>query len=373
MLIKATHVSLVIFSTKDGQSDVVWSAEENIRFHEGEASVEVFKRMGAAILRLGLALEDDGLKKLKATSGGVNVDSFHGVMSSPWSYTVSRNINVEFEEETQITDTVILEATQASDEQSEAFVSGKKFFKQLGIYPISKRNTGKLLNGYEVNDPIGLTAKTITIEHTVELTQEKLISAVEELKDKMFPKSKLYFHTFSGLILDAVRNNFRTPRNISIVDISDEVTEVNVYHAMTCLRSLHRDIGRMDLVRNIAKISKLPEGEVSSYLKTDISNLRENLNKTKRARFDKVIDDFVTDLTDFVSDVGKDVQLPKYVFFLAYSGELSFFADILCDALHKTTGVDHVVQPVAAEIFDVRGNASVSSLAVVSALGIKER
>tara|TARA_B100000745_G_scaffold287232_1_gene223792 strand:+ start:196 stop:1338 length:1143 start_codon:yes stop_codon:yes gene_type:complete len=359
LIIKATRVSILVtkFDAASNIPHLIWTHTESIRFDPSYSGPEMLKRMESAILRASLELDNRGVV--------VNAARLRCVIGAPWSHTVSRNIITSNEQPERVTKRQLEDLAQIAEEQSLDFVSGQQFFNQLGITPILKRNTGIKLNGYDVQEPIGLLAESITIEHAISIAETSLIAAVTEMHDKILPKSELTFTTFNNDLQTCISQVLPQYNSYATIELDTEVSTMSVFEGNTCRVSLYQEFGYMDLVRALTEISGLPKTEILGLLRTDIYALRETLSKSKKNKFTEILSDFSKSLNKLSLSIARETALPRDVILVSNLGAPAFLINILCSDLGKVTGLEHFIQPLTSKFFKCEGaHVPISDLAV---------
>jgi cell division ATPase FtsA len=207
---------------------IVWAHREHIALKEIDSVEKSAHAVLTALMNASLKLDAEGRKALATYHPGAKLTEIQTSIAAPWSYTVTKSINVEQDTEIKITEHLIDELVSAAQRQVEEELKQHSDSINLGLTVITKSTMDLLSNGYRVKHPEGEDASTLQLTQATVVAQQYVIDSLTEIHQKLFPSAKLESMSFILMFYCVIRSLYPHTDDVCLVDITDEASEIGI-------------------------------------------------------------------------------------------------------------------------------------------------
>lgn len=326
----------IVSSDKDKKlPEIIFSHREYMRPGGSGDGEEMLRKMREALFAACLKLSDQGLKKLSQFDSNARIRKTLVTCSSPWAYTITKDVRYSDDKNFKITRTLIDELVREAEKQAEKVLNEGDISRNLGLEVIERTIVDTHVNGYHIDDVIGKNGKELSMTHVVGLIPKDILDAVEEVEEKIFQGTKMNAHTFMLVIHCVLREIFPKSKNMLIVDVTGESTEIGVVEHGKLTHTEHTMYGSNTLIRSILKDTNGNADDTISRLNI----LTEDLNDPKKINeFDGLMHEFDTVLIETLRNLEKIAPLPSTIVITALPELSNIFVERIPYAIDKEFG-----------------------------------
>ncbi len=257
--IGSSSVGVAIIESKqsDALPRVVYSHRVNMRISKNNTEpAERLRQMREALFSASLTISKDGLSALAAENPKAKISKIFLVCASPWAYTISRDVAYEDDTDFKITPALISDLAKSAEHEIDSELKNTKV-NLTGEFEIVERATVDVrINGYSVHNPFNLVGKTLSLSHITGFILKDIISAVYEVRDKIFTDTEIQAHTSMLVSYCVFRDLFPKTANLTLVSVGGESTEVGLTEKGVLIETQSVLYGSNTLVREISDMTK---------------------------------------------------------------------------------------------------------------------
>jgi hypothetical protein len=222
--------------------------------------------MGKALEAAAADIHQNGLSRLKSTShANSSVASAYCVLSSLWYVSELRDLTVNKERPFVVTERHIEGLVDRQEEyvkKSELLEYAEKSndeFVRLDHKVIDVR-----LNGYQLSNPYGKTANTISANVYLSLVPQAVIKAADRAISHYFHPELFNFHSFGLASFSILRDILEDTEDVLFLDMSGELTDIFIIKGGTLTEAASFPVGSESITRQMVKdLNTTPEEAVS--------------------------------------------------------------------------------------------------------------
>jgi cell division ATPase FtsA len=330
---------------------IVWSHREHAPLRNVDSLEQSSKAVMTALVNAAMLLDSEGRKALYNYNSAAALTEMQCGISAPWSYTVTKTINYKQEELFVVTRELIDELSQTINEKIHSELRDNESLQKLGLEVVSHATMEVLSNGYRIEDPDGGEATSLLISRASTVTQQYLINALDELREKLFPKATIQKFSFILLFYATMRELFSKQYDLCLVDITFEATEIGIIRDGVLTYSTHTPFGSFSLAREIAEVTAVPLHEAFGYLHTDKPySFMIALNKEKREEVEKIFEAYTERVSQLFHETGDELSIPKQIALHADIKSETLFMDLIERAAKRAIKSASFVTTVSIEI-----------------------
>lgn len=332
---------------------IVWAHREHIALKKIDSVQQSAKAVMSALMTASLKLDSEGRNTLREYDGKARLSHIQCSLAAPWSYTVTKSININQDESIEITDHLIDELIFTAQKQVEEELKAHSETVDAGLKVIAKSTMDLLTNGYRVANPVGEKATSLNLTQATVVAQEYIIQGVEEMQQKLFANAKLEPMSFILMLYCTLRSLHPETDDVCLVDITDEASEIGIVRDGSLKYSTHTPFGIFSLAREISEIVNIPLGEALGYLRAkDISGVKQNIPEKHHDAITEVFDAYVQKLASLLNETGDSLSIPKRIFLHIESTFEPLFITVINRAARSATKIEHLVISISNEIID---------------------
>jgi cell division ATPase FtsA len=309
---------------KNTKPTILKSVRSNeINFKKGENNFHLFlDGMIQALNQTAKSLYD---KKIGAP------DEIFCIFASPWYLSKTKIIKVNRENSFVFTKRLADELINKEINNFKKTYEDKYNKTEEGAPEIIEKHImAVFLNGYLINEPIGVSCKSLEINLIISLAPKLCLEKIRETLFKTFHRTKINFSSFSLSTYLAVRDKYVYEDSYLLIDISGEITDVGIVTKGVLKTVLSFPFGKktffnyictkLDIeLRDAKEIFKLySEDKLSADLRVKVEPLLKSVQNSWGESFSQC-----------VNSLPQTLLLPDMVFLTADNDIKNWFADVL--------------------------------------------
>ena len=232
--------------------------------------------MFSAVHEVSSQVVREGISRMKLSLA--SIASVHYILSSPWIISQAKTINIQYDVDTEITESMI---NKILDEERVSLLS--KFKKEdlsqkydFDLTFIEQKVFDVRLNGYSVFKYEGKKTKRFDISFAVTLSSQKILDKIHEAVSRTVHIKEKYHH--SGLILQYIALR-------SLID-KQEYMSVHVHGELTDIIVIKKGLS--------SSIASFPHG-ISTFFRK-MSTLLRNTIETSSSMVSMYVDNHIHDI-----------------------------------------------------------------------------
>jgi len=332
-------------------TQIIWSHREHTPLRNIDSINQSAKAVMTALFNAAMLLDSEGRKVLYDYNPNSKLTELQCSISAPWSYTVTKTVNYNQEEQFVISEQLILELLQTINEKVNEDLKVNESLQNLGLQIVARSNVKMLSNGYDVINPEGQKAKSLAISNTSVVVQKYLIDTLNEARDKLFPQTECRMLSFI-LMLNSM-SNYLLPgvNNVCLVDITYEATEIGVIRDGSLTYCTHTAFGSFSLAREISAVTAVPIHEAFGYLHSNNPfEFIKSLNKSQADEIELVFEAYVSRVTELFNETGDSLTIPKKISLHSDLDSESTFIDLIGKAAKRSLKSEVDITTISKEI-----------------------
>ncbi len=292
-------VGIVASHTEDKLPKLIFSERITMRVtkHGGNKD-ENIRRIREALFSAALLVSQNGLTALKTHDPRAQITKLYVTCSSPWSYTVARNVHYENDETFKITRSILEDLIQSAEEEIISHLRSISVINDDGFEIVERATVDIAVNEYPVSDPLSLQGKILDLSHVIGAIPKDILLAIHEAQDKLFPHTELRAHTYMLVMYCVLRDIFPTLNSTCIIDVTSEATEFGIVEHNLLTENISIPFGSSTFIREASVDSGKPISEIGALIaeaKSDVPLSSADLDDS-RLRYEKRVEEALTDL-----------------------------------------------------------------------------
>jgi cell division ATPase FtsA len=322
--------AIVHSKQREPHPKVVWSHREHAPLRNIDSLEQSSKAVMTALINVAMRLDAEGRKALHDYDSAAKISSLQCGVSAPWSYTVTKTVNLKQDTPFRITEQTIEDLEQTVEEKILADLRDNDVLQELNLEIISQTTSGMQVNGYTVKYPIGEEATLLQLSHTSAVSQRYLLDSLVELRDKVFTDTSIETTSFILIFYEVVRSLLPAAKDICLVDVTYEATEIGVVREGVLNYATHIPFGSFSLAREISQASGIPLHEAFAHLHADTPfSFMDKLPKEQRKEVEQIFEAYVARLADLFKETGDALLIPKQLCLHADKNSEGLFAELV--------------------------------------------
>ncbi len=334
-------VSIIKSNPASGAPETLFMHRVHAHVMKQNTTLQVRMRyIREALLAASLVLSRDGIQALNTHAPHARVSKILVTCSSPWSYSLSRLIRYDSEEEIKISHELFDDLVSSAEKDLDTHIENSNLPKELSFKIVERATVDVSVNDYSVQDPIGLRGTTISLTHITGLVPGDIIEGIHEIQEKIFPGTELRIHTSMLVSYCVLRDAYPEINTFCIVSITGETTEFGIVENGTLIRSIFAPYGINTLVNSICESKNSTQADALSMLRAFESNELDEKTKTQINTY--LTGYFETIQSSITSELEHD-HIPKMIILMTDALIENILKQNLLKAIHDFTKEDHVV------------------------------
>lgn len=323
---------------------IIWAHREHSALKQISSIEQSAKAVLAALMNASLKLDQEGRRALREYDSKARLTTLQCSIAAPWSYTVTKTINVKHDTLMEITDSLIDELTFSAQKQVEEELNEQAATNSFGLEVITKATMDLLTNGYRVTNPDGERAQALVLTQATVVAQKNLSNGLLEMKQKLFPNATLERVSFILMLYCGVRHLYQNLDDVCLVDVTDEATEIGIVRDGSLRFSTHMSFGMFSLARELSAITNIPLTEALGHLRMkDIASIRTLFPESTHEDIDSLFTAYINKLATLFNETGDTLSIPKQIMLHIEDSFQPLFSYLLKKATHQATKIEHSI------------------------------
>jgi hypothetical protein len=197
-------------------------------------------------------------------SGNSIPGDVHVFLHSPWCAHQNRNIsfvkNTNFEFTQGFARELIKRELTRIGKENSGLVSGS-----ANVFEY--QTVGVNLNGYEVSNPFGKSAKEVSITLETAFSEEEILNNIKELLAHAFNERKIIFHSAVLSSYVAVMDTVSNVKDFLLLTVGGNISELTLVRNDKLLQSASFPCGENNILQKASAALNVPIHEVESWYK----------------------------------------------------------------------------------------------------------
>ncbi len=301
---------------------LLFSCDEKITFSETPDASRFLSAISEALKKVMVGLK----------AGPKIPTRFFVFLSSPFFVSQARVINYEGAKPFLVNDILIENLIKTETDKFLATAHQ--------IFPVSVGDSHEIienkilrvkLNGYEIKEPIGKTAQSLSLSQFISVGPKELLNKLELLIHSEKADAKISFHTFSLTAYQTfTRLIDKKYRNFVLIDTGGEITDLLVVADGLLVEHLSFPKGKNYLIRKLAKKMGTVFAEASSSLEIYQSGQASIVLKNRlESALVEIKKDWLGSFKEALAKVTETVFLPENFFILGDDKSDEIFVDFI--------------------------------------------
>ncbi|MCA9367711.1 hypothetical protein KC887_05650, partial [Candidatus Kaiserbacteria bacterium] len=346
---------------------LVWSKREHVPLRDSNSIEESAKAVMSALVNASMTLDAEGRAILRQYDPGAQLSELQCGISAPWSYTVTKSITYEQKEVFTVTDELLKKLTDTAEHKITSELKENESVENLGLTIVNRSTMDISTNGYRVTHPQGEKAKELVLSHASVVAQTYLIEAINEMREKLFPETKLTISSYMLMLYSVLRNIFPNQHDYCAVDLTYEATEIGVVRDGSLRYCTHTPIGLFSIAREISAITGVPVHEAYTHLRSSsFDAFMERLSATKQAEIEEMFEDYTSRIADLFHETGDRLAIPKNICIHTELNSEPIMAALLTKAGIQALKTQPLITKIASKIHADMRQAGIATSQSVS-------
>lgn len=344
-------VAIIVSDINKPSPEVIWSKREHVPLRKVSSAAESRKSVMTSLMNALMALDGEGRKALYEAKRTRKIPFLQVAISAPWSYTTTKTIIYNSEEEFEVTDTLVSELLRTAAKKVEEEMLENEKVHDLGLDIVSKTTMQVVANDY----PIIVTGKqkslTLKVIEASSVAQESIVEAVRDGQSKILPKTELEQYSFMLPFYYVMRDLVNPVTEYCLVDVTYEATELGIVRDGVLSYCTHIPHGAFSIARELSDALKVPLEEAFGYLSSeDIQDFIEGASAAKKEAVQNIFASYQAMVSELFRETGDNLAIPSKIYMHCDLETEQFFNDMLVSAAKSTTRMQHVVFNVTSQL-----------------------
>ncbi|MCA9356886.1 hypothetical protein H6784_00885 [Candidatus Nomurabacteria bacterium] len=343
--------SIVHSNSKLANPTIVWSHREHAPLRNIDSLEQSSKAVLTSLVNVSMMLDAEGRKVLYDYDSSAKLTELQCAISAPWSYTVTKTINYNQENDFTITENLMGDLMIAVQEKITHELNENEEVNNLGLEVIVQSTMEILSNGYRVKNPEGERAKQFSLSYASAVAQKYLVNAIDEMWSKLFVGTINKKLSFIMVLYNITREILPNSYDVCLVDITYEATEIGIVRDGSLQYCTHTPFGIFSLTREISAITGVPLHEAFGYLHSDTPySFMKALTESKKMEVEKVFDAYIEKVSNLFHETGDDLSIPKKISLHTDLNSEPIFLDLIEKAAKRNLKTNPLITPISREI-----------------------
>jgi hypothetical protein len=194
----------------------------------------------------------------------------------------------------------------------------------------SRNRFSTRLNGYKVDDPVKLSAKTIEVAARLEVSTQPLLDLLKKTIQQRFPSTQISYLTLPVAYFKGVQSLLNTDDGFVLIDIGQDVTEVSIVNQGLIQESQSISEGLRHVTEKLSHTKHMAIQETISLLQR---YAQKSLDDTTQHALHEAITGFVApwkqSFEKILAQIHADEELPTIAFLTGVGSALPAYKEML--------------------------------------------
>lgn len=338
--------------------EIIWSKREHSPLRKINSITDSAKSVMTSLINALMALDSEGRKVMKERTGQNKLPFLQVTIAAPWSYTATKTISYQHNEDFEITDSLVAELLRTAQQKVQEEMLENERVHELGLSIVARTTMQIVANGYPIIVTGKQTTQTLKVIEASAVAQEYLIDAIADAQEKMLPGTKLTQYSFMLPFYFVMRDLQNSFSEYCLVDVTYEATEIGIVRDGVLNYCTHIPYGSFSLARDIADALSVPLEEAFGYLSSeDIFELLTMYSKEQQALVKEIIEIYQSKLADLFKETGDSLAIPRRIYLHGNLKTEPFFNKKIVAAAIEATKMQHAAYNVTKEVLTKKYSA----------------
>lgn len=331
--IRSGSVGACLVTTDGDTPEIRWSTRVSVDFLAEHDTDRLLHMTQDALRDAVNTARDEGLSVLDDTDQTSGVRDVFCYFAAPWQVGSPQEITIE-NEDPFVVDTKKIQLAKEKAQRLFLDNAVNRFgADSKSLQPLTTALLSIWCNGYELDNPIGVSTDTLQASTYVSMLPERVKDLVEQTISDAFHLDRLSLHSFTASVQRAFSQTFSHPKTFLVVNVDEEMTQLLVVNSGVLMGSVSYPLGSHFLIRTLAKSLDVPAGDARSRLR---QYQHEEAQAESAATISRIINESKNRwqelLVESLGEFSADVSMPSYAFVLASHATSASFADFTREA-----------------------------------------
>lgn len=337
----------LIVSEPDQKKPIfVWSNREYVLLGSNEAGEVTLRHIHTALINIFLTLGGQGIKQLHRYDTELKPTHMQMTISAPWSHTGIKRVQYTDEHPFTVTPELLQELSDTAKKHTTETILKNTLLKENGTVALDNKPIGIITNGYNVPYTTNAHTRNLSLIYLSALAQKRTIEIVEDSKNKLFPKTALFTHSFMYIYYKVLKQSAPDITEACLIDVTSEATEIGIIREGMLTHVTHIPYGTYTLTRDIAAACTIPKEEAYTYLKGEQHFIDTKLSDIKKEDVTSILTAYEERLAKLFKSTGDALAIPKSIFIHTDPHTEFFFKKHIAEASRIATNIDHTMHLV---------------------------
>ncbi len=344
-------VSIIASDPAKTYPDIIWSKREYTPLRHINQVADSAKSVMTSLMNVLMTLDSEGRKTFFEKTGQHKLHNIQVAISAPWSYTVTKTISYQNNEEFEVSFTLIEELLRTAQQKAQEEMLENEKVNNLGLEIVARTTIQVMANGYPVEITGKQKALSLKVAEASAVVQEYLIKAIDDLQEKVFPSTNLKKYSFMLPYFYIIRDLNSTTSEYCLIDVTYESTEIGIVRDGVLNYCTHTPYGSFSIAREISNTLSVPLAEAYGYLcNQDFSSYIIKYTEKQKKEIEQIIESYRMHLAEIFKETGDSLSIPKRIYLHSDLKTESFFNKQIAEAAILATGAQHAVYDVTTEL-----------------------
>jgi cell division ATPase FtsA len=260
-------VAIVASETEQKIPLILYSKRTSLRITKHKATIEEdLHRVREALLSALLILSQEGLQSLSAHNAKAKITKIYVTCTSPWSFTIARDVHYESDEPFKVNHTIISDLVHSAEEEIVSHIKSSPETEGEDFEIVERATVDMTVNDYPVSHPLNLKGTILGLSHIAGLVPKDIMTSLHEVQDKLFPDTELRVHTYMLIMYCVMRDFFPRLQSLCIINITGEATEFGIIENNLLIENTFVPYGSTTFVREIMEATGKPSSDIITNL-----------------------------------------------------------------------------------------------------------
>ncbi len=260
-------VAVVASETASTVPIILYAKRTSLRITKNKATgVEDLRRVREALLSALLLLSQEGLQLLTEHNPRAKVTKLYVTCSSPWSFTIARDVHYESDEAFKVDSAIINDLVHSAEEEIASHLKTMPETEGEEFEIVERATVDMTVNDYPVKHPLNLKGSILGLSHIAGLVPRDIMTSLHEVQDKLFPDTELRVHTYMLIMYCVMRDLFPRVHSLCIINVTGEATEFGIIENNLLIENTFIPYGSTTFVRDIMAQTGKPSSDILSTL-----------------------------------------------------------------------------------------------------------
>ncbi len=252
------------------------------------------------------------------------------VLASPWYLTETRLIKMSHENPFVFNKKLASELFEKEISSFKEAYDKKYQNVENNLEVIEHHIVGVALNGYLVENPIGVKSSSLEMNIILSLSPKVCIDKIKQTIIKTFHHIPISFSSFMVSAFLAVRDKYLVPDSYLLLDVGGEVTDVGIVYRGILKESLSFPFGKRTFFKYICSKLDIELRDAEELFKLLQSDTISESKREKISPIFKSVENLWSEsFRKCISNLPRTLSLPNTIFLTADADIRDWFADII--------------------------------------------